>query len=177
MVGTDPPGVLAVSEFPSLGAAYTLAITTGAYSISGKPVALALGRFLTLNIDTGVYSVGGQAVGLPRHYTIGVASGTYSINGLPVDFGATGRFILSVEAGLYSITGRPVSFSFVPVQHHTLSINAGAYTITGRPVSLAHGLYYGDTEIITVPAEDARDMILEGETVAWQPRLRHSGNL
>lgn len=86
------------------GTAYTLALDTGSYSITGQSILAPV--TLSLNLDTGSYNITGQDVSLLQEgsYRLNLEAGTYNIVSEEPNVGIS----MILEAGTYTITGNTV---------------------------------------------------------------------
>lgn len=132
---------------------YSLAIGSGAFSLTGSNVGLKRGYPIVagsvsytltgsnvaittqhkLSVASGVFSLSGSSVGLKRGYPILVGSGTFSLTGNDVSLRHI--WMEPIDSGTYSLTGSTVGLK----RGYPINVQSGSYTITGSDVNLKYG--------------------------------------
>lgn len=138
----------------SAGGAYSLSVTSGAYTLSGNDSQLVATRLL--QATAGAYSVTGNDAVLTKGTALAVTPGAYAISGndaallvarlLSLTAGSyaitgnnaalTAARSLTATAGAYSITGSDVQLTYTPVGSYSLQVTPGAYAIVGSDAVL-----------------------------------------
>lgn len=142
-------GYLAFGDNPG-GAAYTLAVDSGSYALTGTVSGVKMGRNLPaaagsytetgtaaglragrkIGVGSGTYNETGTAATLPRTYAVGAVSGSYTFTGTAAGVGFGYR--VGGGVGSYSLTGTDASLEY----GRKVGVGAGSYTFTGTDVSL-----------------------------------------
>ncbi len=166
------------------GAAYSLAITTGSYTVTGINATFGVGE----PIVSGTYSVSGNATGFrvarktyvttgsytqtgftstaSRGRTVTITTGTYNLTGNAIAFGRLINFLF----GTGSITVTPYNPTLI--HGYSLSNNTGSYLATGHDPDLYRTtFFYIDSQVVYVPYE-IRTMFLEYEDRTLQIEAR-----
>jgi hypothetical protein len=115
----------------TIGIAYSLPITTGAYTVGGNAIGLAFGR--ALPISSGVYTISGNALALAHGYKIAIVAGVYTITGNAL--GLAFNRALPITRGLYTVTG----FALLLKYGRNLGLTTGAYVVAGNALGLLYG--------------------------------------
>jgi len=112
-------------------AAYTLAVATGTFTLTGNAVGLLAARKITVALGT--FTLTGQAVGLFKGYKATVAVGTFTLTGQAVNLLATRT--VPVASGSFTLTGQAINL----LKGRTATVAAGSFTLTGYSVNLLAG--------------------------------------
>ena len=129
---------------------FTLAIDSGAYTLTGGTVDLAFDRIVS--IDSGSYSLTGTDQELAFNRALQIDSGSYALTGTDVGLLFGAEFVLDIDSGSFNLTGEALTLEFNEVGGFTLPIDSGSFSLTGtdqelqfnRALSIDSGSYLLD---------------------------------
>lgn len=113
--------------------AYTLAIASGAYALTGSTAGLKSARQIVAG--GGTYVLTGTDAGLKSSRKIAIASGAYALTG--TDAGIRSARKLLADAGVYSISGTNATLIYSSEGKFILTADGGIYSVSGT----AAGIY------------------------------------
>ncbi len=131
MLGHSALSQLALSEQAAAtgGTAYTLALDSGAFTLTGTAATLRVARRLAL--DSGTFALTGTAAGLKVGRKLALAAGAFTLTGTAATLRATRS--LACASGSFALTGTDAGLRV----GRKLALDSGTFALTGSAATLS----------------------------------------